>query len=231
MDIREIRRARVRAWVTANGTPTKEKSYFSQLLSGLSSFGEKSARRLERDYKMGDHYLDTPDDGVEQVSQPPKERSTGRARRIEVVPEDHTPPGAVRIQRVKLKLSAGITGFGTEPIEGDDSPIYLPDTWLASRGLRREDLLALPIKGQSMEPTMFEGDTVVINTKDAEPKDSAIYAVNYEGEAVIKRLVRDYGMWWLVSDNPDQRSYPKKQCADDMVILVGRVVHRQTDRI
>ena len=41
------------------------------------------------------------------------------------------------------------------------------------------------------------GDTVVINTAQAEPKDGAVFAVNYEGQLVIKRLVRDAGQWWL----------------------------------
>lgn len=53
-----MRRARLREWVNANGVPQKEKSYFSQLFSGVASFGEKAARRLESDYGMGQHYLD-----------------------------------------------------------------------------------------------------------------------------------------------------------------------------
>lgn len=57
MDIIEIRRANLRRWVAENGTPAKEKSLFSQLKS-LGSFGEKVARRLEDQYKMGDGFLD-----------------------------------------------------------------------------------------------------------------------------------------------------------------------------
>jgi len=52
MNKQEIRQARLREWVTANGVPQKEKSYFSQLFSGVASFGEKAARRIERDYAM-----------------------------------------------------------------------------------------------------------------------------------------------------------------------------------
>ena len=58
MDIVEIRRENLRRWLRGNATPANEKSLFSQLKS-TGSFGEKVARRLERQYKMGDHYLDT----------------------------------------------------------------------------------------------------------------------------------------------------------------------------
>jgi hypothetical protein len=60
----ERRRANLRRWVAGNGTPAKEKSFFSQLKSGSAPFGEKVARRLEVQYKMGDGYLDvrSPDE-------------------------------------------------------------------------------------------------------------------------------------------------------------------------
>lgn len=60
MDIKHTRKAQLRRWVTENGTPVTEKSFFSQLLNPESSFGERAARRLENDYKMGAMYLDTP---------------------------------------------------------------------------------------------------------------------------------------------------------------------------
>ena len=82
-----------------------------------------------------------------------------------------------------------------------------------------------------MEPTLFDDDVVVVNTEDTEPKDGEVFAINYEGEPVIKRLVRDASTWWLSSDNPDQRRYPRKECMDPHCIIVGRVVHRQSERI
>ncbi|CAB3890220.1 S24 family peptidase [Achromobacter piechaudii] len=63
MTIQEIRRANLRAWVQQNGAPSKEKSYFSQVLSGTAPIGERAARRLERDYRMGEGFLDMPSNG------------------------------------------------------------------------------------------------------------------------------------------------------------------------
>jgi hypothetical protein len=58
--MQEIRRQNLRRWLEAHSTPAKERSYFSQLLAGKASFGEKAARRLEKDYAMGEGFLDTP---------------------------------------------------------------------------------------------------------------------------------------------------------------------------
>ncbi|HHQ6553257.1 TPA: hypothetical protein ACSTJZ_003151 [Serratia fonticola] len=61
MDMKEIRRKRLADWFSDRTLPLKDKSYISQLITGQSSsFGERAARRLERDYGMGDGYLDNP---------------------------------------------------------------------------------------------------------------------------------------------------------------------------
>ena len=132
---------------------------------------------------------------------------------------------------MRLRLSAGIAGYAADVIEEDESPISFRSAWLAKRGYSPERLVAIEIRGQSMEPGLYDGDTVVINTADTLLIDGEVYAVNYEGEAVVKRLVREMGSWWLVSDNPDQRRFPRKQCAGDMCIVLGRVVHKQSERI
>jgi hypothetical protein len=63
MDIQDVRRANLLKWTQSHSVPPKEKSYFSQLLGG-ASFGERAARRLERDYGMGDGELDRTSDDV-----------------------------------------------------------------------------------------------------------------------------------------------------------------------
>ncbi|EPB4339424.1 hypothetical protein QNZ44_003481 [Enterobacter kobei] len=58
MDTKEIRRKRLAAWFSSRTLPEKEKSYLSQLINGKASFGERAARRIERDYGMAPGYLD-----------------------------------------------------------------------------------------------------------------------------------------------------------------------------
>jgi hypothetical protein len=88
--IHEIRRANLQRWIKAHAVPPRERSYFSQLLGG-ASFGERAARRLERDYEMGEGYLDRPSlDGVEGVD---GVRSSPGAAAASAVPDKHSHDG------------------------------------------------------------------------------------------------------------------------------------------
>src|SRR5260364_422371 len=58
MNVAEIRRLRLKQWFADRTLPEKEKSYVSQLIHGKASFGDRAARRLERDYVMGSNFLD-----------------------------------------------------------------------------------------------------------------------------------------------------------------------------
>lgn len=139
-------------------------------------------------------------------------------------------PDYPAVRRVQFKLSAGASGFGVDYLGEDDPPIVFKRAWFESNGYRPEALFAVRVANGSMEPGLYDGDTVVVNTGQTEPKDGKVFAVNYEGELVIKRLVRDAGQWWLCSDNPDQRHYPRKQ-AHAGAILLGEIVHKQSERI
>jgi hypothetical protein len=140
-------------------------------------------------------------------------------------------PDLEPVRVVRLKLRAGVSGFAVDPDPSEAAPIFFRSDWLRRRGLKSYNLVAIRVAGQSMETTLFEDDVVVANTADIEPKDGEVYAVNYEGEPVVKRLVREGGTWWLSSDNQDQRRYPKKECSGEACIVVGRIVHRQSERI
>ncbi len=106
----------------------------------------------------------------------------------------------------------------------------LSKNWADRRGYNPEHLLAIDVKGESMEPTLYEGDTVVINLADKKPVDNGVFAINYDGEAVVKRMSRDAGQWWLMSDNFDQRKFYRRMCSGTECIIIGRVVRREGER-
>lgn len=95
---------------------------------------------------------------------------------------------------------------------------------------RPEMLFGVRVSGASMEPSLWDGDLVVINTADTDPHDGEAFAINYEGEMVIKRMRRDAGEWWATSDNADQRRFAPKRCTED-VVVIGRVIYKQSERI
>lgn len=139
-------------------------------------------------------------------------------------------PDYPSIRRVRFKLSAGASGFSLDYPEDEGAPIVFQRAWYQARHLNPDKLFAVKIANGSMEPGLYHGDTVVVNTESKDPKDGTVFAVNYEGELVIKRLVRDRGEWWLSSDNPDERRYPRKVC-DENCIIIGEIVHKQSEHI
>jgi transcriptional regulator with XRE-family HTH domain len=150
---------------------------------------------------------------------------------MRVVPIDQDDDGLIQIPMVKLRLSAGITGFKTEPERRDGGTLGIRRSWIERKQLPVSSLIAILVKGESMEPTLYDGDTVILNTADTKLVDGGVYAINYEGEAVIKRMTRDAGQWWLTSDNSDQRKYHRKLCKGADCIVVGRVVRRESDHL
>lgn len=140
-------------------------------------------------------------------------------------------PKIIKIKRVELKLSAGITGFQIEADHDQAGTYNLEKSWIDANGLNPESLIAIKVRGDSMIPNLHHGDTVVINTADTKPKDGIVFAFNYEGEAVIKRLSRDAGDWWLTSDNSDKTKYDRKLCRGSDCIIIGRVVRKESDVI
>lgn len=159
--------------------------------------------------------------------------STGRGKRnvderSEINFDDN--PDYPSIRRVKLKLSAGVTGYGVEPLNDDHAPIVFSRGWYEGHNYKPDELIAIKVDGASMEPGLYDGDWVVINTADDSPREGNVFALNFEGEAVIKRLFKVDGQWVAASDNADKRIYRDKPLNGD-TFVIGRVVHKQSERI
>jgi phage repressor protein C with HTH and peptisase S24 domain len=150
---------------------------------------------------------------------------------MRVVVLDANDDAFVQVPMVKLRLSAGVTGFQTEPEHHDGGTVGMRRDWIERKRLNPASLIAILIKGQSMEPTLYEDDIVVINTADRKPVVGEVFAVNFNGEPVVKRMQKDGGRWWLASDNPDQRTYYRRACEGDSCLIIGRVVRKESDRI
>lgn len=201
-------------------------------LSELSNIGQSDISKIERGeiqkttallalaraLHINANWLDTGDGEWDDESQ-------------ESTPIDlENNPDYPAIKHVKFKLSAGSSGFGVEYTEETKRPLVFGREWYEEHGYKPAKLFAVKIANGSMEPGLVNNDTVVVNTADTDLKDGKVFAMNFEGELVIKRLVRDGGAWWLSSDNPDQRRYPRKIC-DENVFCLGRIVHKQSEEI
>lgn len=138
-----------------------------------------------------------------------------------ITDDDDLAPPSVSIELVSLHLQAGIDGIETVPLFEAGGQHHVPRQWLEENDLSPRALLAVKIKGESMQPLMYEGDIAVVNTVDKVRKNGGVFALNYNGQAVIKRMLYERREWFLASDNPAFRPEP---CKGADCIVIGRIV-------
>ena len=81
-----------------------------------------------------------------------------------------------------------------------------------------------------MEPSIGDGEGVLLDHDDTEPRDGKVYVLQRpDGEIIIKRLIKQMAGWVIRSDNEDKRRYPDEPISADSlqhIEVVGRVVWR-----
>lgn len=136
------------------------------------------------------------------------------------------PPVAVTVNRVRFFIKDG--RLEEETME---DPLFFRKEWLKQRGLFGKNLKAIDVIGESMEPGLYNGDTVVINREDSTPEDGGVFFLRYEEKTVLHRLIRDAGKWWLSSDNADKNRFPRKEATKEVCEILGKVVFKFSSRI
>ncbi|NII53556.1 helix-turn-helix transcriptional regulator [Luteibacter sp. SG786] len=86
---------------------------------------------------------------------------------------------------------------------------------LRRKKLHAERLAVLYGRGDSMAPTIKNGDAILFDTSDIEPRDDKIYVISYEGDLMAKRLVELGGRWFISSDNKDDPKWRKPVAVDE----------------
>ncbi|MBM3927590.1 MAG: S24 family peptidase, partial [Sphingomonadales bacterium] len=91
---------------------------------------------------------------------------------------------------------------------------------LARLGIRAADAAILDVRGDSMQPTLIDGDRILVDRGRRAPgRAAAIWVLRCGDELLVKRLTRDGDHWRIVSDNAAERRVP----LGDVEVL-GRVV-------
>lgn len=150
--------------------------------------------------------------------------------------EDTVSDSFVDIPEYELCVSAGC-GFSNSDADcyrvREESPAvrYRLD-FFRNRGINPEHCKRFRVHGESMEPLLYDGDRILVNTAPQERiKDGAVYAVNYDGELRVKRLQKRLdGTITLISDNP---SYPPENVPPDVLhdgrfFIIGRVIEKSS---
>jgi phage repressor protein C with HTH and peptisase S24 domain len=126
-----------------------------------------------------------------------------------------------QVPKVKARLSAGGGSFETEP-EIEEFYSFRKD-WLSKKG-QPKDMVLMDIFGNSMEPELKDGDTVLIDQSQKAVLAGAIYAVGLADTIVVKRLEKRPKELVLLSEN---ERYPTMRFRDEemnSIRIIGKVI-------
>jgi len=125
------------------------------------------------------------------------------------------------IPKVAARLSAGTGSFECDQKVADY--LSFPSAWLSRKGSAAA-MVAMEVFGQSMEPLIREGDTVLIDQSQTRIMAGAIYAVGVDDTILVKRLEKHPDALVLSSDNKDFSPIHLDVHALDKVRVLGRVI-------
>ena len=132
--------------------------------------------------------------------------------------------GLVPVRRVEVRASAGP---GALPGQEREHPYFAFDErWLKLlTGSRPNDLSIIRVEGDSMAPTLNDGDDILVDKAGCnEALRDGIYVLRVEDSLLVKRLaIHPLGRRVTVqSDNPAYPDWP--DCGLEDVHCIGRVI-------
>ncbi|UXY14441.1 helix-turn-helix transcriptional regulator [Chitiniphilus purpureus] len=132
----------------------------------------------------------------------------------------------VFIPRLNVKAACGSTGTVMWEIDHEGQRNAFRRRWAERLGIRPENSATIVAEGDSMEPRICDGDSLVIDYKQTAIQDGKVYALSWQGEFFVKRLYKEPGgVIVLHSDNeakhPERRLLPEHL---GELQIIGRVV-------
>ncbi len=125
------------------------------------------------------------------------------------------------IPKVAARLSAGTGSFDVR--ESVTEYLSFQSKWLAAKG-SANNMVAMEVFGQSMEPVIKEGDTVLIDQSRTDILAGAIYAVGVEDTILVKRLEKHPNKLVLCSDNKAYEPIFLERDQMETVRIIGKVI-------
>jgi hypothetical protein len=132
-------------------------------------------------------------------------------------------PGMILVPKLAIGASAGAgASVDGEAVEGE---VAFDSKWLRDLGADPRALSIIRVEGDSMAPTLDDGDDILVDGGDAAARlRDGIYVLRMDDVLMVKRVARAPGQGRIsvISDNPHYRSWDDLPMAS--VQLVGRVV-------
>lgn len=222
--LRQWRKGLNLSQVEVAGRIGRSQGFIGDIERGRQAPSSELLTRLAQEFDFNPYWIvmgkNPPSDGGE-----PSANMQGQGR---VVRHAKKKKSVELIKRYTLNFSAGQGAFADD--EATDGEIAFSTNWLRQRNINADLAGLVPVRGNSMEPTIPDGALVLVHAAEFLPKREGIYAIRFDGEAYVKRVVpSDFDEMnnprsiAIISDN---HSYPTKVFSGDWqkeVRILGRV--------
>ena len=122
-----------------------------------------------------------------------------------------------------VKASAGAGALAdTEAV--DDYFTFNKSFLSRQLGVSGEQLVFITVDGDSMEPTLFDGDQVLVDMTQRHVRNNAVYLLNSEQGLVTKRLQQQGKQLQVNSDNSEYDSWQLDLTGLEENPVLGRIV-------
>ena len=138
----------------------------------------------------------------------------------QVVFPDEKLSGFELVPRVKAIVGAG-ESFVTE--DGVAGMYAFRREFLDKINVSAKNAVMMYVSGDSMMPMICDGDTVLFNSADTEPREGYIYVCSFGDALMVKRLQMIPGGWQLCSENSRYSPIPIVGDELDQFRVHGRV--------
>ena len=134
-------------------------------------------------------------------------------------------PKFVAVPVLPEAVSAGAGALADCNDQDADDHFMISWDYLRSMSVNPQKAALLTVRGESMEPTLADGDMILIDRGDIDVSKDGVFVITRDGAAMVKRLMqRGQGTVMIISDN--QALYPPETvtaASDDQFRVIGRV--------
>lgn len=118
-------------------------------------------------------------------------------------------PAARPVPAIEYEAAAGGGRINLDAAPQSGSVWFRRD-WLDNHGIDPTKCAVIRVAGESMEPTLIAGCSILIDRARIRRKIGYIYVILTDDGLVVKRLGKKDNMWQLLSDNPawEQIAFP-----------------------
>ncbi|HHV6870409.1 TPA: XRE family transcriptional regulator [Haemophilus influenzae] len=127
----------------------------------------------------------------------------------------------------EVRISAGGGGFNDEYKPYQTTKVE--KAWLDSRRLKAEDCAMFLVSGDSMYPTLKDGEEIIVDRSKKELKDGKIFVLNNEGAMLVKKVQITYNGITLISQNTEYTPIELDAEQANSLIVIGQVVRGYRD--